>query len=112
MTIEGGTAIVLAYVLVSNGSSFGCASTAANSAERRRVTYPSINRALTMWCDHPGTKAVAFLVNHVNRASHLRSAPNREPPPRPWRQAVLSMIPSAFWRWWDQRSVWPLGSPI
>ena len=55
MTIEGGTAIVLAYVLVSNGSSFGCASTAANSAERRRVTYPSINRALTMWCDHPGT---------------------------------------------------------
>jgi len=82
MTIEGGTAIVLAYVLVSNGSSFGCASTAANSAERRRVTYPSINRALTMWCDHPGTKAVAFLVNHVNRASHLRSATNREPPPK------------------------------
>ena len=74
MTIEGGTAIVLAYVLVSNGSSFGCASTAANSAERRRVTYPSINRALTMWCDHPGTKAVAFLVNHVNRATHLRQA--------------------------------------
>jgi len=85
--------------------------TAANSAERRRVTYPSINRALTMWCDHPGTKAVAFLVNHVNRASHLRSGTNREPPPRPWRQAVLSMIPPAFWRWWDQRSVWPLGSP-
>jgi putative ABC transport system substrate-binding protein len=21
------------------------------------------------------------------------------------------MIPPAFWRWWDQRSVWPLGSP-
>jgi hypothetical protein len=40
------------------------------------VTYPSINCALTMWCDHPGIKAVAFLVNHVNRASHLRSATN------------------------------------
>jgi hypothetical protein len=40
------------------------------------VTYSSINRALTMWCDHPGTKAVSFLINHVNRASHLRSATN------------------------------------
>jgi hypothetical protein len=38
------------------------------------VTYPSINCALTIWCDHPGIKAGAFLVNHVNRASHLRSA--------------------------------------
>jgi hypothetical protein len=26
--------------------------------------------------EHPGTKAVIFLVNHVNRASHLRSAGN------------------------------------
>jgi len=42
--------------------------------ERRRVTYPIINRALTMWCDHPSTKAVTFLVNHVNRATHLRQA--------------------------------------
>jgi hypothetical protein len=25
-----------------------------------------INRALTMWCDHPDTKAVTFLVNHIN----------------------------------------------
>jgi hypothetical protein len=25
---------------------------------------------------------------------------------RPWRQAVLSMIPFAFWRWWDDRSTW------
>src|SRR5262249_50842182 len=32
-----------------------------------------INGALTMWCDHPSTKAVT---NHVNRASHLRSATN------------------------------------
>jgi hypothetical protein len=38
------------------------------------VTYFSINRALTMWCDHPGTKGVTFLIDHVNRASHLRSA--------------------------------------
>jgi len=37
----------------------------------------SINRALTMWCDHPGTEAVTFLVDHVNRASHLRAATNR-----------------------------------
>ena len=44
-------------------------------------TFPSINRALTMWCDHPGTKAVIFLVNHVNRANHLRSATNRAMPP-------------------------------
>jgi len=28
-----------------------------------------INRAPTMWCDHLNTKAVTFLVNHVNRAS-------------------------------------------
>jgi hypothetical protein len=33
-----------------------------------------INRALTKWCDHPGTKAVTFLVNHVNRATHLRQS--------------------------------------
>ena len=38
------------------------------------MTYSSINRALTMWCDHPGTKAITFLIDHVNRASHLRSA--------------------------------------
>ena len=44
-------------------------------------TFPSINRALTMWCDHPGTKAVIFLVNHVNRANHLRSATNGAMPP-------------------------------
>jgi hypothetical protein len=27
-----------------------------------------------MWCDHPSTKAVTFLLNHVNRATHLRQA--------------------------------------
>jgi hypothetical protein len=40
------------------------------------VTYSSINRALTMWCDHPSTKAITFLIDHVNRASRLRSATN------------------------------------
>jgi peptidoglycan hydrolase-like amidase len=45
------------------------------------VIYPIINCALTMWCDHPSTKAVTFLVNHVNRASHLRSATNGAMPP-------------------------------
>jgi hypothetical protein len=44
-------------------------------------TFPSINRVLTMRCDHPGTKAVTFLVNHVNRASHLRSATDGAMPP-------------------------------
>jgi hypothetical protein len=43
--------------------------------------FPSINRALTMWCDNPGTKAVTFLINHVNRTSHLRSATNGTMPP-------------------------------
>ena len=38
-------------------------------------------RALTMWCDHPGTKAATFSVNHVNRASHLASATNGAMPP-------------------------------
>jgi hypothetical protein len=46
-------------------------------------TFPSINRALIMLCDHPGTKGVTtFLVNHVNRASHLRSATNGAMPPQ------------------------------
>jgi hypothetical protein len=46
-------------------------------------TFPSINRALTILCDHPGMKAVTtFLVNHVNRASHLRSATNGAMPPQ------------------------------
>ena len=27
------------------------------------MTYFSINRALTMWCDHLGTKAVTFLID-------------------------------------------------
>jgi hypothetical protein len=29
-----------------------------------------------MWCDHPSTKAITFLIDHVNRASRLRSATN------------------------------------
>jgi hypothetical protein len=39
-----------------------------------------INRALTMWCDHLGAKAVTFLVHHVNRATHLWAASNRAMP--------------------------------
>jgi hypothetical protein len=34
-----------------------------------------------MWCDHPGIKAVTFLVHHVNRASQLWAASNRATPP-------------------------------
>jgi hypothetical protein len=65
---------------------------------RRRVTYSSINRALTMWCDHPSTKAITFLIDHVNRASRLRQLlTERCRSSRPWRQAVVSMIPPAFW---------------
>jgi hypothetical protein len=47
---------------------------------RALPTFPGA-RALTMWCDHPGSKAVTFSVNHVNRASHLRSATNGAMPP-------------------------------
>ena len=46
----------------------------ANAEAVARWPEARINRALTMWCDHPGTKAVTFLIDHVNRASHLRSA--------------------------------------
>jgi hypothetical protein len=34
-----------------------------------------------MWCDHPGTKAVTFLVHHVNRATQLWAASDRATPP-------------------------------
>jgi len=47
----------------------------------------------------------------IEQATYGQLLTERCRPPRPWRQAVLSMIPPAFWRWWDQRSVWPLGSP-
>ena len=40
------------------------------------MIYSSINRALTMWCDHPDTKVVTFMIDHVNRASRMPSATN------------------------------------
>jgi hypothetical protein len=43
-----------------------------------------------MWCDHPGTKAVTFLINHVNRASQRRADRSRRAGKqgavlRPWK---------------------------
>jgi type II secretory pathway pseudopilin PulG len=35
----------------------GAARSTATRTAPRRVTYPSVNRALTIWSDHPGTEA-------------------------------------------------------
>ena len=46
-------------------------------------TFPSINRALTIWCDHPGTEATLHkqcwwrLRQYVQRVGYLMLSVNR-----------------------------------